>query len=380
MHARGHLVEVEWRAGNWDAAAAHAAAVARWSRESGHGQEGAARLLVALMEAGRGDIGHARALAATGAELAEAQGDSFVRGRSAGGSSARSSCRSMIRRRRCAGSTRSPTCCRTPVSGIPAPIPFTPDLIEAWAATGHLDRAASRLAWLQDAARAWTTPGRGSPAAAPKPPCGSRNATPPRPSRGRGGHPRGTRAGAAVRARPLPAGAGHRAAQGPPAPRRRRHPRRSRRHLRPPRRPALAGAGRGAAGPPRARTATTPSRPPSGASPTSSPPGTATPRSPPPCTSASRPSKPTSPASTANSASAAGSTWHGTTSAKAAQNHAERNHGDPWRRLWRGGTAVVRLNSGIGERRPLSTFGVGFRHLGEPDQWFMMSLGRVRQK
>ena len=34
-----------------------------------------------------------------------------------------------------------------------AAIPFTPDLIEAWAATGQLDRAAGRLAWLQDAAR-----------------------------------------------------------------------------------------------------------------------------------------------------------------------------------------------------------------------------------
>ena len=32
------------------------------------------------------------------------------------------------------------------------PSPFTPDLIEAWAATGHLDRAADRLAWLKDAA------------------------------------------------------------------------------------------------------------------------------------------------------------------------------------------------------------------------------------
>src|SRR5262249_57864564 len=37
--------------------------------------------------------------------------------------------------------------------GEPGLYPFTPDLIEAWAATGQLDRAASRLAWLQDAAR-----------------------------------------------------------------------------------------------------------------------------------------------------------------------------------------------------------------------------------
>ncbi len=37
--------------------------------------------------------------------------------------------------------------------GEPGVFPFTPDLIEAWAATGQLDRAAGRLAWLQDAAR-----------------------------------------------------------------------------------------------------------------------------------------------------------------------------------------------------------------------------------
>ena len=37
--------------------------------------------------------------------------------------------------------------------GEPGLCPFTPDLIEAWAATGQLDRAAGRLAWLQDAAR-----------------------------------------------------------------------------------------------------------------------------------------------------------------------------------------------------------------------------------
>ena len=37
--------------------------------------------------------------------------------------------------------------------GEPGAIAFTPDLIEAWAATGQLDRAADRLAWLQEAAR-----------------------------------------------------------------------------------------------------------------------------------------------------------------------------------------------------------------------------------
>jgi hypothetical protein len=37
--------------------------------------------------------------------------------------------------------------------GEPGRYPFTPDLIEAWAASGHLDRAADRLGWLQEAAR-----------------------------------------------------------------------------------------------------------------------------------------------------------------------------------------------------------------------------------
>ena len=37
--------------------------------------------------------------------------------------------------------------------GEPGVYAFTPDLIEAWAATGQLGRAASRLAWLQEAAR-----------------------------------------------------------------------------------------------------------------------------------------------------------------------------------------------------------------------------------
>ena len=36
--------------------------------------------------------------------------------------------------------------------GEPGFFPFTPDLIQAWAETGQLDRAAARLAWLQDSA------------------------------------------------------------------------------------------------------------------------------------------------------------------------------------------------------------------------------------
>jgi DNA-binding CsgD family transcriptional regulator len=37
--------------------------------------------------------------------------------------------------------------------GEPGCYPFTPDLIEAWAATGHLSAAADQLAWLRDAAQ-----------------------------------------------------------------------------------------------------------------------------------------------------------------------------------------------------------------------------------
>ena len=37
--------------------------------------------------------------------------------------------------------------------GEPGAYPFTPDLIEAWARTGQLGRAADRLAWLHDADR-----------------------------------------------------------------------------------------------------------------------------------------------------------------------------------------------------------------------------------
>src|SRR5258707_4288464 len=37
--------------------------------------------------------------------------------------------------------------------GEPGCRPFIPDLIEAWAKTGHIEAAADRLGWLQDAAR-----------------------------------------------------------------------------------------------------------------------------------------------------------------------------------------------------------------------------------
>ena len=150
--ARNHLVEVEWRAGNWDAAAAHAAALALWSRETGYGQEGMPAYLIALIEAGRGNTEHARALAATGVDQAEVQRDWMYAAH----------CRWVLGQTEL--SMDDPAAALRwlePIAdmlqnrgiGEPGCYPFTPDLIEAWAATGHLDRAVGRLAWLQDAAQ-----------------------------------------------------------------------------------------------------------------------------------------------------------------------------------------------------------------------------------
>jgi DNA-binding CsgD family transcriptional regulator len=73
--ARINLMEVEWRAGHWDAAAAHAAAYNRWSRETGHPAQGLPAYVVSLIEAGRGHIDQARERAAAGVERADAQRD-----------------------------------------------------------------------------------------------------------------------------------------------------------------------------------------------------------------------------------------------------------------------------------------------------------------
>src|SRR5262249_53051720 len=103
--------------------------------------------------------------------------------------------------------------------GEPGCYPFTPDPIEAWAATGHLGRAAARLAWLQDTARrldhpsARITSGRGRPGR--RAPCGKRWARPWACDAGAGAGSRGGpggRYGPARRARP--GGAGQRCAPG----------------------------------------------------------------------------------------------------------------------------------------------------------------------
>jgi DNA-binding CsgD family transcriptional regulator len=151
-YARIYLREVEWRAGHWDAAAAHAAAYARWSRETGNPLPGVSAYTVSLIEAGRGDIDRARERAATGVAQAEAERD---------GTSA-ALCRWVLGLLELSADDPAaalgwlePVADIMQAGGIgePGRYPFTPDLIEAWAVTGQLDRAASRLAWLQDAAR-----------------------------------------------------------------------------------------------------------------------------------------------------------------------------------------------------------------------------------
>ncbi len=148
---RLHLTEVEWRAGNWDAAAAHAAAHDHWSRETGYKQQGVRAYLISLVEAGRGTVDHARTVAATGVKHAEAQGDwTFA-----------AECRWVLGQLEL--SVDDPAAALhwlEPIAdmlqdggiGEPGLYPFTPDLIEAWAAAGDLDRATPRLGWLQDAA------------------------------------------------------------------------------------------------------------------------------------------------------------------------------------------------------------------------------------
>jgi DNA-binding CsgD family transcriptional regulator len=150
--ARIHLVEVEWRAGNWDLARTYAEERVRWARETGAGQQGGVAYVLSLVEASYGHIEDARALAAAGCQQAEDERDwAFA-----------AQCRWVLGQLELsvddpAAALRwlEPIADMLQSKGIGEPgcYPFTPDLIEAWAATGQLDRAAGRLAWLQDAAR-----------------------------------------------------------------------------------------------------------------------------------------------------------------------------------------------------------------------------------
>jgi DNA-binding CsgD family transcriptional regulator len=149
---RLHLVEVEWRAGNWDLARLHAEKYNRWHREGGYGQRGVSAYLESLVAASRGDIDGARHGAASGVDEAEAEHDwTFA-----------AQCRWVLGLAELsvddpAAALRwlEPVADMLQSGGIGEPgcYPFTPDLIEAWAATGQLDRAADRLAWLQEAAQ-----------------------------------------------------------------------------------------------------------------------------------------------------------------------------------------------------------------------------------
>lgn len=151
VDAKITLASVEWQAGHWDQAAAHAQATTRWSRESGRGQEGPLSFVMSLVRSGYGDNEDARMLAARGLSECEAQRDwAFA-----------AQCRWVLGQLELSGDNPSAALgwldpiaemLQTGGIGEPGCYPFTPDLIEAWAATGHLDAAAGRLAWLRDAA------------------------------------------------------------------------------------------------------------------------------------------------------------------------------------------------------------------------------------
>lgn len=64
------LAEIERLAGNWNAAAAHAEAAARWHREGGAGGEGPLLHALAFVKADRGDVAEARTLAERGLHAA----------------------------------------------------------------------------------------------------------------------------------------------------------------------------------------------------------------------------------------------------------------------------------------------------------------------
>ena len=146
------LAAVEWRAGKWAEAAVHAAAATRWNRESGRGRNGQLGYVQSLVKAGYGAVADARTIAADGLRAAEAQRDwAFA-----------ALCRWVLGQVEL--SLDDPVAALRwldPISdmlqawgiGEPGCHSFTPDLIEAWAATGQLAAATERLCWLQDAAR-----------------------------------------------------------------------------------------------------------------------------------------------------------------------------------------------------------------------------------
>ena len=121
-----HLVEVEWRAGNWDTAAAYEASAAQWDRETSYGQDEASAYYDSLIEVGRGNLERGREIAAAGVALAEAHVGLGVRRLTAGRCWAWPSCRPKTQRRRCAGWSRWRACCKTAGSANQAATPSPP--------------------------------------------------------------------------------------------------------------------------------------------------------------------------------------------------------------------------------------------------------------
>ena len=146
------LADVEWRAGNWAAASAHAQAGARWDRESGSGRAAQLAFVTSLVKAGYGDVAGGRMQAEQGLRKAEANHDwTFA-----------AHCRWVLGLVELSvDDPHAALIWLEPVSDVlqttgirePGFYPFTPDLIEAWATTGQLSAAAERLSWLQDAAQ-----------------------------------------------------------------------------------------------------------------------------------------------------------------------------------------------------------------------------------
>lgn len=148
---RLHLVEVEWRAGRWSAAADHAHAVRRYVEHSGAGQAGLAEYGLALVEAAHGRVDRARTLARRGIESAEATSNLVFAAQ----------CRCVLGQVEL--SVDDPAAALAwlePVARLlrssrvaePGLFPLGADLVESLARTGRREEAAQELARLQQAA------------------------------------------------------------------------------------------------------------------------------------------------------------------------------------------------------------------------------------
>ncbi len=148
---RLQLVEIEWRAGRWDAATEHAAHIDGFARASGFGQKGASAFASSLLAAGRGETDEARRIASAGVREAEGQGDAIFAAQ----------CRLVLGQLElsiddpaAAAHWLRPLLDLIHDRGLAEPgiIGFLPDLVEAEVHLGHLDIAARHLRWLQSKA------------------------------------------------------------------------------------------------------------------------------------------------------------------------------------------------------------------------------------